>query len=296
MSFITSPGVIVPPLTAGGVAYGTGSQAKVTAAGTAGQVLTSNGAGVPVFAAVAANVSSFSAGSTGLTPATATTGAVALAGTLAVGNGGTSLATLTANNVIIGNGASAPLFVAPGTSGNVLLSNGTTWTSAAAAAAGFTLGTEINLTGTSALFTGIPATVKVLYVMFRDVTYTAPNTDPTYSIRLGTSGGLQTGQYVNSGFITTGGGAFEIMNFSENQRILLSAATLTNSTAISGSIVFNLMNSSLNTYTYSGVIGATNTKTIVLGGLSDLPNVLTQLSFELVNSTFASGAVNIAFM
>ena len=50
MSFITSPGVIVPPLTAGGVAYGTGSQAKVNSAGTAGQVLTSAGAGVPVWA------------------------------------------------------------------------------------------------------------------------------------------------------------------------------------------------------------------------------------------------------
>ncbi len=50
MSFITSPGVIVPPLTAGGVAYGTGSQAMVTSAGTAGQFLQSAGAGVPVFA------------------------------------------------------------------------------------------------------------------------------------------------------------------------------------------------------------------------------------------------------
>jgi len=51
MSFITSPGVIVPPLTAGGVAYGTGGQAKVNLAGTAGQVLTSAGAGVPIWAA-----------------------------------------------------------------------------------------------------------------------------------------------------------------------------------------------------------------------------------------------------
>ena len=53
-------------------------------------------------------------------------------GTLPVANGGTSLATLTANNVILGNGASAPTFVAPSTSGNVLTSNGTTWTSVAA--------------------------------------------------------------------------------------------------------------------------------------------------------------------
>ena len=42
--------------------------------------------------------------------------------TIAVANGGTSLTTLTANNVILGNGTSAPTFVAPGTSGNVLTS------------------------------------------------------------------------------------------------------------------------------------------------------------------------------
>jgi len=53
-------------------------------------------------------------------------------GTLPVANGGTSLATLTANNVILGNGTSAPTFVAPSTSGNVLTSNGTTWQSTAA--------------------------------------------------------------------------------------------------------------------------------------------------------------------
>lgn len=50
MSFITSPGIIVPPLTAGGVAYGTGGQAKVNSAGTAGQFLQSAGAGVPIWA------------------------------------------------------------------------------------------------------------------------------------------------------------------------------------------------------------------------------------------------------
>jgi hypothetical protein len=46
--------------------------------------------------------------------------------------GGTGLATLTANNVLIGNGTSNVTFVAPGTSGNVLTSNGTVWSSSAA--------------------------------------------------------------------------------------------------------------------------------------------------------------------
>ena len=46
------------------------------------------------------SVSSFSAGTTGLTPSTATTGAVTLGGTLAVANGGTNLTTFTAANRI----------------------------------------------------------------------------------------------------------------------------------------------------------------------------------------------------
>jgi microcystin-dependent protein len=52
-------------------------------------------------------------------------------GILTVANGGTGLGTLTANNVILGNGTSTPSFVAPSTSGNVLTSNGTTWSSQA---------------------------------------------------------------------------------------------------------------------------------------------------------------------
>jgi len=50
---------------------------------------------------------------------------------LAISQGGTGSTTLTANNVLLGNGTSAPQTVAPGTAGNVLTSNGTTWTSSA---------------------------------------------------------------------------------------------------------------------------------------------------------------------
>jgi hypothetical protein len=54
-------------------------------------------------------VTTFSGGSTGLTPNTATSGAVTLGGTLAVANGGTNAATLTANKVMVGNGTSGVL-------------------------------------------------------------------------------------------------------------------------------------------------------------------------------------------
>lgn len=60
-------------------------------------------------------------------------GTVATLNSIDVANGGTGASSLTANNVILGNGTSAVQFVAPSTSGNVLTSNGTTWTSAAAA-------------------------------------------------------------------------------------------------------------------------------------------------------------------
>jgi hypothetical protein len=51
------------------------------------------------------------------------------AGVLAPTKGGTGQTTLTTNNVILGNGTSAVQFVAPGTSGSVLTSNGVTWIS-----------------------------------------------------------------------------------------------------------------------------------------------------------------------
>jgi hypothetical protein len=91
-------------------------------------------------------------------------------GTLPVSRGGTGATTLTANNVLLGNGTSALQVVAPGTSGNVLTSNGTTWTSAAAGASligvtestspfetslGFEAG--LNTTGNNATFVGYRA-------------------------------------------------------------------------------------------------------------------------------------------
>jgi hypothetical protein len=74
-----------------------------------------------------------------VTTATTTgiSGSAITTGTVGVSVGGTGANTLTANNVILGNGTSAVQFVAPGSSGNVLTSNGTTWTSAAASGGQF---------------------------------------------------------------------------------------------------------------------------------------------------------------
>ena len=92
--------------TAGGVGYGTGTAHAYSAVGTSGQILTSAGAGTPTWSTLSSvSVTTLSFGTTGLTPATATSGAITVAGTLVVGNGGTGVATLT--GLAYGNGTSA---------------------------------------------------------------------------------------------------------------------------------------------------------------------------------------------
>lgn len=76
-------------------------------------------------------------------------------GTLPVANGGTGASSLTANNVLLGNGTSAVQVVAPGTAGNVLTSNGTTWQSTALPATGSKTWTSFTSTGTYTVPAGV---------------------------------------------------------------------------------------------------------------------------------------------
>ena len=96
---------IVGPAVAGSIAYGNGSSVAFSAAGTVGQVLVSNGASAPSWSTLS-NVTSISFGTTGLTPASATSGAVTVAGTLAVANGGTGLTSWTANGLVYASSTS----------------------------------------------------------------------------------------------------------------------------------------------------------------------------------------------
>ncbi len=138
---ISGNGVALSAINASNLTSGTVDNARTTAAtangastivlrGSSGEfsagVITANGSGLS--AINASNVSS---------------------GTLAVARGGTGANTLTANNVVLGNGTSAVQFVAPGTTGNILTSDGTTWTSAAAGG-GFAAGTVMLFAQTSA--------------------------------------------------------------------------------------------------------------------------------------------------
>jgi len=114
-----------PVTTTGDLIIGNGTNSATRLAiGANGYLLTSDGTTASWVAAPAGGVTSFSAGTTGLTPATGTTGAVTLAGTLAIANGGTnSTATATAGGAGYGTGT-AHAYTAAGTAGQVLTSAG----------------------------------------------------------------------------------------------------------------------------------------------------------------------------
>jgi len=87
-------------------------------------------------AAASASTAAIKASEALISAAAAAASAASVTLPIIVTSGGTGLTTLTANNVILGNGTATPNFIAPSTSGNILTSNGTTWASTAPASSG----------------------------------------------------------------------------------------------------------------------------------------------------------------
>jgi hypothetical protein len=140
-------------------------------------------------------------------------GATSIAGTLTVSGGGTGSTTLTLNSVLLGNGSSALQSVAPGTSGNVLTSNGTTWVSGAvpSASIGISVPTDfltvtnspLTSSGTIALSLATnPLLPKLLIGPTASANYTRyPN---TLAVISSTSAGIQQNESHNIGLIAEG--------------------------------------------------------------------------------------------
>ena len=115
------------PLTAGGTGSTTATDARTALSaaklGANSDITSITGLTTPLTTAQ---------GGTGTASTTFANLTTNVTGTLPVANGGTGSTALTANSVVLGNGTSAlsANLIAPSTSGNVLTSNGTTWTSA----------------------------------------------------------------------------------------------------------------------------------------------------------------------
>lgn len=110
-----------PITTTGDLILGNGTNSATRLGiGANGYLLTSNGTTASWAAAPAAGVTSFSAGTTGFTPSTGTTGAVTLSGTLGVANGGTNLTSYTAGDLLYASGTTAISKLGIGTTNYVL--------------------------------------------------------------------------------------------------------------------------------------------------------------------------------
>jgi hypothetical protein len=104
----TSGGTGLTTFTAGDLPYyASGTALSKLGIGSAGQIITSTGSAPQWSTLSGVAVTSISFGTTGLTPASATSGAVTVAGTLVVSNGGTGLTSLTAGRIPYGAGTSA---------------------------------------------------------------------------------------------------------------------------------------------------------------------------------------------
>ncbi len=133
---------------------------------------------------------------------------------VAVTDGGTGLSTLTANNVILGNGASAPQFVAPGSSGNVLLSNGTTWvsgtqTSGKAIVSATTYATYATLTGNIPQDNTIPQNGEGTQIM--SITYVPVNASSQLIINWQVFGATASGNQLLTTALFQDSGASALM-------------------------------------------------------------------------------------
>lgn len=89
---------------------------------------------VSQLSAIVSGVSSFQTSLSGLTPSSATGGAITLAGTLGVTSGGTGATSLTSGSLLAGNGAGTVAEIAPGAEGNVLTVVSGAWAAAPAVA------------------------------------------------------------------------------------------------------------------------------------------------------------------
>jgi hypothetical protein len=174
----TAFNALSPITTVGDLILGTGTNtAGRLGIGANGYVLTSDGT-TASWAATTGGVTTFSAGTTGFTPNTATTGAVTLAGTLTTTNGGTGLTSFTTNGAVYATSTSTlttgTLPVASGGSGattltGVLFGNGSSPFTAAtgseiATAIGSTAVTNATNASNVAITTGSATTNYLAFV------------------------------------------------------------------------------------------------------------------------------------
>ena len=151
---------------------------------------------------------------------------------------------------------------------------------------------QATTSGTSKDFTGIPAWVKKITVMFNGTSLSGAS---NILVQLGDSGGIEnTGYQGASLYLTTAvaGAAANSAGFIVN--VVSTAAQVT-----SGNLFINLLDPATNTWSASGVFGSTgsNTAITLAGGAKSLSATLDRVRITTVNGTdtFDAGSINILY-
>jgi hypothetical protein len=174
-------------------------------AGASGQALVSaGGANTPTWSTLG-TIASQSASAVAITGGTIT-GIT----DLTVADGGTGASTITANSVILGNGAStlSGNLVAPSTSGNVLTSNGTTWTSTAPATPFSWVVSDVSSSSTlsAGVTTSYSITSNTIMVLGTAYSYMGGGSGSSLGVRIKNSGGTTLFTYTLTGGNENNGG------------------------------------------------------------------------------------------
>ena len=181
--------------------------------------------------------------------------------------------------------------VAPSTSGNVLTSNGSAWASTAAAAAGFTLGTDTTLpySGLGVTFGSIPAGTKQIIVMFEGVSLSGSS---AISTQIGDAGGIETSSYTSTRALIAHNVAVVAGGAGSGFDLLLNAP----GTTCTGHMTLTLKDASNFTWVGEGLgnIGSPSGVTAG-GGVKSLSAELTQVKVIPLAGSWDAGSVNIMY-
>jgi len=203
---------------------------------------------------------------------------------LDVADGGTGKTSLALNNVLLGNNVTALQEVAPSTAGNVLTSDGTTWSSAGK----ITYKTVTSASGSAVEFLSIPSWVKRISIIYNGLSLSGSD---LIQVQLG------AGTYVTSGYTGSAGhinnaNITGVTNFTAGFGL---TAIGTNASIVHG--IMTIVNQSGTTWVASFSGGRSDTTVANFGGgavtlgatldrLKIMPNGL---------NTFDAGSINISF-
>ena len=199
----------------------------------------------------------------------------------------------TDGQVITYDASGDPVAVGPGTDGQVLTSTGAGSPPAfeAAAAGGFTLGTEQATTsGSTFLFGSIPAGTKIIHILFDEVSLSGTS---DIQVQIGDAGGLETSGYLSAGGAIVKDADGDVTNATDSFKLRVYDVNA----ILSGTVSLYLKDATNHDWISTHTMKRKTTITLAGGGSKSLSAELTQVQVMQAHSdTFNAGSLNILYL